>query len=437
MNSSKIVIYILFVIFITANILHKLVLTRNQHFEVFTNKIRNCTIKPVGWSFDLPDCRAYANTQLIAVSGSQSSDSDNGFFQPKGLTVQSVEEISLSHLSVKRWLMRATIFITHLKQLFLEKGLSFLPTTHAGLISGMVFGGTASLPQELAQDLKVTGLTHVVSASGYNVSIVAGVALILFSRILPRKILPGVTLIVIWGYALAAELVPPVVRAAVMISINLIASRVFLRQYNLMFSLVLTALLMLAGQPFYLTSLSFWLSTLATMGIILILPVLESQQGLLSRLNTGDLQPQSTPAPKPNLLKESLVVTLAAQSLTLPLVAAVFGEISLISFMTNTFLIWLTPIITLLGLGLMIIGVLLGWWVDVWQQLMPVLSLMVWLPTELFMMGVRWFGQFEWGLTKMTLPWWMVWAWWGWWGILIFINRSRARVKKSSSYFSE
>lgn len=431
MIKLKTAIYIIFVLFITANIMQELLKTQKDiATELVTTRVMlagnmpDCYQKTLQWSFFIPSCDQYNQGDFIEVSGSQEGDSDKGFFQLKRLKIQSLKRISFSQLSVKHWWGRAQVFVYEQKAILLEKGLSYLPPTHTNLIASMVFGGTASLPQELKKNFQITGLTHVVSASGYNVSVVAGLAIFLFSKLFSKRLSTPFIMGVIWSYAIAAELVPPVVRSSIMISLNLIASRVFFRQYNLFFSLILTVLVMLLWEPFYAQSLSFWLSTLATLGIILILPLLESEEGLFSRLSTGHLSDQQSLS-KSNIFKESFLVTLAAQSLTLPLVAVVFGEVSWLGFVTNTMLLWLTPVITLFGLGLMMAGALFSSWPSVWQQLGPILSLFVWLPTELFISSVEWFGQFEWGLVKFVLPGWAVVGWWGFLGIIVWRKKCR------------
>jgi ComEC/Rec2-related protein len=410
MTKIKLYIYIIFVLFISANIMQESIMTRNNGVGavittriLFAGNIQNCYIKTIKWSFFLPNCERYSGGEFLEVFGSHEGGSDNDFFQLKRLKVQAVRQISHHQLSVKYWLHQAQMLINQQKIVFLETGLSYLPPIHTDLIAGMVFGGTASLPQELRDDFQTTGLTHVVSASGYNVSVIAGMAIFIFSKFLPRRLSTLVIIVTIWSYAMAAELVPPVIRSSIMISLNLIASRVFFRQYNLLFSLIFTALVMLLWEPFYAQSLSFWLSTLATLGIILFLPLLESEEGWFSRLSTGHFSEQKVG--KSNIFKESFLVTLAAQSLTIPLVIIVFREVSLLSFVTNTLLLWLTPLITLLGLSLMLVGVIFSPWPGVWEIMAPILSLFVWLPTEIFISSVEWFGQFEWGLVKISLPW--------------------------------
>jgi ComEC/Rec2-related protein len=432
MTKIKLYIYIILVLFIVANIMQKLIMTRKYIDTnlitarvLFMKNMQNCYVKTRNWSFFIPNCDQYREGEFLEVSGSRSGDSDKGFFQLKRLKVQAVKRIFLNRFSVKHWWNRALVFIYQQKDVFLERGLFYLPPTHASLVAGMVFGGTDFLPQELQQAFQATGLTHVVSASGYNVSVVAGMVLFLLSKILSKRFSSLATIFFIWSYAIAAELVAPIIRSSIMISLNLIASRVFFRQYNLLFSLLFTVLVMLLWEPFYAQSLSFWLSTLATLGIILVLPLLEGEESWFSRLSTGHFSDQKVSTTS-NVFQESFLVTLAAQSLTLPLVITVFGEFSVLSFLTNTVLLWLTPLITISGLGLMMVGFLLSPWPGLWQFLAPTLGLVVWLPTELFISSVGWFGQFKWGLVKFSLPWWAVGMWWGMLGIIVLRKKCYA-----------
>ena len=432
MTKIKLYIYIILVLFIVANIMQKLIMTRKYIDTNFITarvllmkNMQNCYVKTRNWSFFIPNCDQYHEGEFLEVSGSHSGDSDKGFFQLKRLKVQAVKRIFLSQFSVKHWWNRALVFIYSQKDIFLERGLFCLPPTHASLVAGMIFGGTDSLPQDLQQNFQVSGLTHIVSAYGYIVSVVAGLSIFLFSKIFSKRFSTVVIIPIIWSYAMAAELVAPIIRSSIMISLNLIASRVFFRQYNLLFSLLFTVLVMLLWEPFYAQSLSFWLSTLATLGIILVLPLLEAEESWFSWLSTGHFSDQKASTTS-NIFQESFLVTLAAQSLTLPLVAAVFGEFSALGFLTNTVLLWLTPLITVSGLGLMMIGFLLSPWPSLWQFLAPTLGLVVWLPTELFISSVKWFGQLEWGLVELFFPWWAVGMWWGMLGVVVLRRRCAA-----------
>ena len=388
--------------------------------------------------FFLPQCEDYQVGDRLEVIGSIDPQSANGFFKQKSLTVQVVQPVKLKSSSVEVWPLLLWQFLWrqawHAKSFLLEGIRPLLAGRQYALIKGMVFGGDEGLSDETQESFRVTGLTHVVSASGYNLSVIAGCALAGLGLFLPRRWL-GLTVVgLIWFYGLMAELTPPIKRAAVMLTLNLLAKRVFFRQYSLEFSLALSAGLLLWWEPFLSRSLSFHLSMLATTGIIMLLPRFSSWQGQFFRHSTGDIggqgrneqnsrsgqgrseQGSQSGQGKNNQsrglrqsgfkfwaeIKESFLVTVSAQTLTLPLVAVVFNEVSWLSFVVNPVLLWLTPLITLSGLGLMSLvglGRLLGCLVEkpdsIWWWLGAEL---VKLPTELFLYGVGWFGQFKSGL---------------------------------------
>ncbi len=51
-----------------------------------------------------------------------------------------------------------------------------LPEPHAALLTGVLLGGSAGLPSDFQDALRAGGLTHIVAVSGFNVTLVAGVA---------------------------------------------------------------------------------------------------------------------------------------------------------------------------------------------------------------------------------------------------------------------
>jgi len=52
-----------------------------------------------------------------------------------------------------------------------------LSEPHASFVSGLLFGGSSSLSKEMQNDFSRTGVSHILAASGFNVSIFAFVFL--------------------------------------------------------------------------------------------------------------------------------------------------------------------------------------------------------------------------------------------------------------------
>jgi ComEC/Rec2-related protein len=131
----------------------------------------------------------------------------------------------------------------------------------------MLFGTKYSkMPADFFKSLVTTGTLHVVALSGTNVTILIKLVR-KFTGHLATRVSAVVILGVIFGFVLFVGGDPPIVRAAIMGGISTIGDFSGKRQYGF-FSLLFASGLMLLVRPFWLYSLSFQLSALATLGII-------------------------------------------------------------------------------------------------------------------------------------------------------------------------
>src|SRR5215207_8564584 len=104
------------------------------------------------------------------------------------------------------------------------------PDPESSLMAGILLGVDTGLTQELQQAFKNTGTAHIIAISGFNMSIIAGLFVIFFSRFLgPRR---GAVLAIL-GIILYTVLVggdAAVVRAALMGGLALFAKELGRRQ---------------------------------------------------------------------------------------------------------------------------------------------------------------------------------------------------------------
>lgn len=234
-----------------------------------------------------------------------------------------------------------------------------LPEPEASLLAGMLFGVREELPVSFYSALIATGTVHVVALSGMNITIIVNVvAKTLF--FLGRRLAALGSIVFILSFVVFVGPSPSVVRAALMGSLALIAG-VFGRKDNALISLFTAGLAMLIFDLSLLSNLSFQLSFLATLSLILFGPrvtlIAEDSlsRGVINRLIF--------------LFKESLLVSLAAQVLTLPILLFTFGRLSLVSPLANMLVGWTVPVITVGGMAMVIGGYfwlpmgLLGAWV--------------------------------------------------------------------------
>ena len=235
-----------------------------------------------------------------------------------------------------------------------------LPEPYAALSNGMLLGIEAGIPDELYEQFNLTGTSHVIVISGSNVAIVSGVVMALFVRLWGRRRALWPTLAGIGLYALLVGGDPAVMRAALMGSLFVVAT-VLNRQSTALLSLGAACWVMTLLNPLTLWDVGFELSSAATAGLILFSPGLTAT---LKRLwpgmawgghLTGGLAAQSGLLLF-GLLQDGLLVTLAANLTTLPLVVYYFGRLSLVSLLSNLLIAPVQPFIMLWGGAGLLVG---------------------------------------------------------------------------------
>ena len=215
-----------------------------------------------------------------------------------------------------------------------------LPSPQAELLSGILLGNKKDLPPALKLALRDTSTLHIVVASGQNLSMVAGFFLSL-AGLIKRRHAIILSLIAVTAYVLLTGGQVPILRAAIMFTLASFA-QIYGRQNTGWWVLMITAALMLLINPKWILDLSFQLSFLATFGVVVVSPL------LLKFLR------------KFPLLGQDLAVTLAAQLMVAPVIAANFHQISLVSLLANTLILWTIPFIMILGVLMLFLGALVS-----------------------------------------------------------------------------
>lgn len=216
-----------------------------------------------------------------------------------------------------------------------------LPEPHASFLSGLLFGGSSSLSSDLKDHFAATGTSHILAASGFNVSLFSLTFLtwILTTRIGRKRGLILTTLLII-GYVLMAGATPAVIRAGIMGTV-VILSKWISRKAFMPNVLLLTASMMFLIDPFVLSDVGFQLSFVATAGILTLCDRVEKHLKFIPDLFG---------------LRTSFAASLSAIIVTLPILLWHFGTVSLVAPFTNLLVLSLVPHamwLTLLGLGAM------------------------------------------------------------------------------------
>jgi competence protein ComEC len=154
--------------------------------------------------------------------------------------------------------------------------LQLAPYITAPLLIALTVG-ERPFSDETWDGLQATGLSHLISISGMHIALVFGWLMLLLPlwRQLPfaateRQLLAWLTaLLAAWLYCLLAGWAIPTLRAMLALFLLVVLKLLHRRASGWRFSLVLTAGLLL-WQPFWMLSLSFWLSVSAVALVFLL-----------------------------------------------------------------------------------------------------------------------------------------------------------------------
>lgn len=232
-----------------------------------------------------------------------------------------------------------------------------IPEPQASFGLGLLVGQRNTLPDNVSEMLAITGLTHIIAVSGYNLTIIVrGVRRVLGKR---SKYQSTVTaLLLIAGFLLLTGFSASIVRAAI-VSLLSIASWYYGRTVKPILIISFTAAVTAGWNPIYLWSdIGWYLSFLAFFGVLVLAPLIK--QRLFGKK-------------EPKFLGQIVLESISAQVMAAPLILYIFSEVSIISLASNAIIVPLVPFAMLFSL----VGGLAG-------MLVPVISgLIAWPATTL------------------------------------------------------
>lgn len=269
--------------------------------------------------------------KLIAASVFSRLSTDSTQVKQLG---QDRKATTVPNLFAKSWAQywqngRETITQSHVKNLGDERGK---------LLSSMVLGDrVVQLPKDLKALFRKVGLSHLLAASGFNLSIVVATSYFC-ARLLP---LPGycpslAALLSTASFVCLAGPSPSVVRAA-LLCVLFLTARLFYRRVHALGALSLTLLIALLVDPLCIADVGLQLSYVATAGIISGLGWIKKRpdQGIWQRLNSW--------------FKETVSVICLAQLSVLPLQLLYFKTAGLLFLPANLLVDPVVAPVTVIG----------------------------------------------------------------------------------------
>jgi competence protein ComEC len=223
-----------------------------------------------------------------------------------------------------------------------------LPDPQASLLAGILLGIERTIPVDTLTAFNLTGTSHLIAISGYNITIIAGFLASLGSWFVRRRhawliVVMGITAYVIFVGASAS-----VVRAGIMGILYVWAQAVGRRSAALA-TLALSAAVMALWSPNVVWDVGFQLSFVATLGLVVMATPLT--QWFEQRVIARATHPLATYLLKS--ISANLWVTVAATLITQPLIVYYFHRLSLISLFVNLLTLPVQPAV--MGAGLLVI----------------------------------------------------------------------------------
>jgi len=250
-----------------------------------------------------------------------------------------------------------------LKEFMLFRMRQALPEPNTSFVFGLLFGGAGLISPDISIDFSRTGLSHILAASGYNVSLFTFVLLgILLKTPLGRRWSFWIVVASLGMYVVLAGGTPAVVRATLMALVVLLAFGVR-RKPSLPNLIMLSLAILLCITPrLFWYDIGFQLSFVATAGLVLFADWFMEKCAFL---------------PKTLGIREALAGSLAATFATLPIILWHFGELSIIAPIANLIVLPIIPITM----------VFTGSWLPV-ALLYPPLAALINLPVWAFSWGI-------------------------------------------------
>lgn len=240
---------------------------------------------------------------------------------------------------------------------------ALIPNPEAALLTGILLGREGGISADVMNAFRTTSTAHIIAISGFNITVIAGALLRMLTRTLGRRWAVAITIPLVALYAVLVGADPPVVRAAIMGGIALVALLLG-RRSDALNALAVSALLMTAIRPQAIWDVGFQLSFAATLGMILYAAPLHRRVGTFLSARV----PAAWGKVVVGWFGDALAATLAAQVLTLPLTVAYFHNLSPISVVANLFIVPAQPqvmtwggVALLLGLVWIPLGMPLAW----------------------------------------------------------------------------
>lgn len=237
--------------------------------------------------------------------------------------------------------------------------------TNAAFLRALMLGDRSQLPRRVSESFAACGTSHVLAVSGLHVGVLAWVVSFALSLFAGKRAAAGVTVVVLWAYALLVGMSPSVVRASIMFSF-IEFGKWQGRPLPPFHSLSAALAVILLFDPLSVRSIGLWLSFAAVGGLLAAMP---TANRAVNEFVSGRVRDKLLAWAAKSVLM-ALSVSSVAQFSTTPIIAYTFHYLPTWFWLNNLIvvpLIWLVFNATLMGTVVSYVpcvGAGVGWLVD-------------------------------------------------------------------------
>ncbi|MCL2054614.1 MAG: ComEC family competence protein [Oscillospiraceae bacterium] len=298
---------------------------------------------------DSADCKIGDN---ISVTGKASVMEDSyifplkSYYKSKGiyLQIEKITDFELEHadsFSIRRTALDYREYIY-------SRINKYMNSDALAVMSAILFGDKSGLEDDTRLLMQRAGIGHIMTVSGLHLALTCSFFWGLLSLTpLKKSARFCILLLPLCAFALLAGFTPPVTRSAFMIII-VYAAELFRRRADTLNSLGIAVIMLTASNPFAVRDASFLMSTAGVFGMGVLAPVVVNElQKIIwekQKLPEGFEDERFRFGKKTRLLLSYICVVTAM----FPVSFLFFDEISIISPLSNLFLL---PICTVILIG--------------------------------------------------------------------------------------
>lgn len=221
-----------------------------------------------------------------------------------------------------------------------------------GVVNGFLLGDTSEISTEVIRDFRRTGVSHLLAVSGLHISILLGAVEILLRRLLvPKKARCVIVFVLSLLFLALTGFSASALRCVFMLWVAYVIF-MLAEEPDPPTTLFVALVLILIAFPYSVYELGMWMSFLATLGLVTVLPAFQRAIPKIRRENF--FVKKLYRAGRGILLVTAM--TVISNMFLLPIQWYFFDEVSLVSIPTNVLLSPVTTVYMILSVVTLVVG---------------------------------------------------------------------------------